>query len=285
MSGGSEFMDRLSGAPADVINPNGLAFVVIIILPFLHCLMGRSKSHLMKLGYLVLLLISLYVLMLTGSRSGLIGVAIVLAGLLLTSHRKILFGLILVVLVVGMSLRLDINQRDRYLSIVSSETQNAATASGRIKGWWSEATVAIKNPSFGNGIGTSREALYNAKNSNQVSHNLYIESVIELGVPGAIIFLLFLYSSWNTLVKRNLKNKSSRRQIIAGMPEHWLVRLNTALMISFFAWAVFSLAQYGLTEYHWYILCGLVTATSLLQENMKSNRQMASDETVEDMSK
>ena len=32
--GGAEFMQRLSGAPYDIVNPNGLAFVIVSVIPF-----------------------------------------------------------------------------------------------------------------------------------------------------------------------------------------------------------------------------------------------------------
>ena len=36
-----EYLDRLSGAPNDVVNPNGLAFIICTVLPFLYFLAGR----------------------------------------------------------------------------------------------------------------------------------------------------------------------------------------------------------------------------------------------------
>src|SRR5690242_12691831 len=36
MSGGSEFLDRLSGSPYDTVGPNGLAFIVGTVVPFLY---------------------------------------------------------------------------------------------------------------------------------------------------------------------------------------------------------------------------------------------------------
>src|SRR5439155_24099371 len=59
-----EYMDRLSGAPDDVVNPNGLAAIVLTVLPFLHYLTGRSVAG--RLIYLVSLPFLIYVLVLTG---------------------------------------------------------------------------------------------------------------------------------------------------------------------------------------------------------------------------
>ena len=65
------FMDRLAGAPDDVINSNGLAFVIVSVFPFVYYLSSFSLKWARPLLSSSPLL--LYALALTGSRSGLIG--------------------------------------------------------------------------------------------------------------------------------------------------------------------------------------------------------------------
>ena len=48
-----EYMNRLSGAPNDIINPNGLAFVIVTVIPLLHFLLVRASTRL-RLLYFVL---------------------------------------------------------------------------------------------------------------------------------------------------------------------------------------------------------------------------------------
>src|SRR5262249_35292679 len=43
MAGGTESLDRLSGGPYDVVNPNGLAFIICTALSLLYFLMSRSS--------------------------------------------------------------------------------------------------------------------------------------------------------------------------------------------------------------------------------------------------
>ena len=42
--GNWEYMDRLSGSPYDIINPNGLGFVIIMTLPLLHFLISPDTT-------------------------------------------------------------------------------------------------------------------------------------------------------------------------------------------------------------------------------------------------
>ena len=261
--GGGEFMNRLSGSPVDVVNPNGLAFVIVILLPFLHIQLFRSDSRLVQLLYLAVLPVLAYALMLTGSRSGLIGVFMVLIGLTWFSKKRLGMVILILLASVGFVSQLDDYQRDRYLSIFSAATLNAASAQGRIKGWSTELSVALKNPVFGHGVATSKEALFNVRGAGQVSHNLYSESVIELGLPGTIIFFWFLLSSGALVISKRRRKLSGEAKTESTRIDY-LQNMLDLLTISFFSWFIFHLAQYGLTEYHWYVLCGIAVVTSNL---------------------
>lgn len=46
--GPRDFADRLSGVPADVINQNGLGFVIVTVIPFLHYMISRGRQVLYK---------------------------------------------------------------------------------------------------------------------------------------------------------------------------------------------------------------------------------------------
>ncbi len=255
---GGEFMNRLSGAPSDVVNPNGLAFVVVMVLALGHVLMFRSGRKSYQLVYLGGLPIAVWVLALTGSRSGMVALVMVFVGLVWTSrHRAAMasLGVVVALVLVG---QLDDLQRDRFVSIFNSETQNAATAQGRIRGWGQELQVGLERPVFGHGVGTSREALFNVQRSGLKSHNMYTESMIEIGIPGMILFLSFLYSTYRQL-REPRKSCPGETELTADLHR----RLATALWVLFVSWVVFHLAQYGLTEYHWYVLTGLVIANHI----------------------
>src|SRR5690606_29958836 len=73
---GWDQVNRLQGAPHDIVNANGLAFVIASILPFYHYLFG-TKSIWRKLIYWALTPVLLYTMSLTLSRSGLLAVAII----------------------------------------------------------------------------------------------------------------------------------------------------------------------------------------------------------------
>ncbi len=78
--GEGEMMDRLAGAPSDIINGNGLAFVIVTVIPFYHYLC-ISSSNKLRLLYLTALPIFLYALVLTASRTGFLALIVILAGI------------------------------------------------------------------------------------------------------------------------------------------------------------------------------------------------------------
>src|SRR5690606_9877918 len=74
--GGTNFASRLSGAPADVINPTELGFGIATVIPFLHYLLF-SRGWFSKLLYLSLMPALIYALILTMSRGAFLALLVV----------------------------------------------------------------------------------------------------------------------------------------------------------------------------------------------------------------
>ncbi len=249
---GWEAMDRLSGAPFDVINPNGLAFVVLMTLPLLHYLSAGHVAS--RIVYLALLPALIYTLLLTGSRSGLVGLAaIALLVCWKSRHKVALAGALAIGVVVTVPL-LSPDMKDRYVSIWDSDAKNAGTAEGRMVGVERDFRVAMRRPLFGHGLGTSREANANFGGVDKPSHNLYTEVAQELGGIGLAIFLYFIWSLGSRL-------RAVVRQVRATLDAQvYEAKLATALQVWVGMNVLFSFAAYGLSEYEWYFAAGLTAA-------------------------
>ena len=256
-----EYMYRLSGAPFDVINPNGLAFIILTILPFLMVLYREN------LLWMVLALAvgpaSLYALYLTGSRSGMVGLGVICLIFLYQSQKKMLVGEVLIIggLIVVLNMTGDF--RDRYLSIFDSNTANAATAQGRIDGVIDGFVVGLRRPIFGHGLGTSLEANANYGYIAQISHNIYVEVFQEIGFIGLIIFLNFIWE----IFKSNFDFIQNKEK------SNFLLRLSQAVFIFTGMNIFFGLASYGLSSYEWYLLGGFsVIIHELLRKVENENK-------------
>ena len=250
-----EYMNRLAGAPYDVINPNGLAFVILTVLCFVHYLW--TGNWLGRIAYLVVVPISLYALVLTGSRSGMVGLAVVFVSVWLKSRRKLLLALVAVIAIPLAAPRMSGDLVDRYVSIVDSSAKNAGTVTSRIDFLKKSFDVALRAPLFGHGLGGSREALANFGGIDRPAHNLYAEVALELGFLGLGIFLFFLWT-----VARELWMHQKQWRSAARAPT--IVRTGDALFVFMVMNLVFSLASYGLTSYEWYLLAGLTQVLTRL---------------------
>jgi putative inorganic carbon (hco3(-)) transporter len=255
-----EFLDRLAGAPYDTIGANGLAFVIVSCIPFFYFLAPLSILNRMLLFSMTPLF--LYALVLTGSRSGFVGLIAILLGFIMKSRKKII--LIAVFSVLGFSIfaNLSPDQQDRYLSIFSSNTKNSATAEGRTEGILEDFRVALNKPIFGHGIGTSREANFHFRGIAQLSHNLYTEIAQELGFVGLALFLLYM-----TSVIQNFILISNRLQATSST-NIFYQSINSSMQVWFGMTMLFSFASYGLSSYEWYLFPGLSVVMKRLTEDL-----------------
>lgn len=264
MLGGNEFLSRLSGGPYDIVNPNGLAFIICTVLVFLYFRQGLSWKN--RAAFLILSPISLYTLMLTGSRSGVVGLFTIFLIILMKSKRPVLLLTTCIVAgVIGFS-NLASDLQDRYLSIFGKGDKNIETASERFSGMAGQLDVALRRPIFGHGLGTSAEANYHYNFTGPYAgkalkaHNLYLELIQEIGLIGAIIFTLFLIAVFSEF-RATLRDK-----YILFEDELYISKFVDAMRAWIFLNFVFSFASYGLSSYDWYLFAGF---TAVIQRFSK----------------
>ena len=257
-----ESMDRLSGSPFDTVNPNGLAGIVLTVVPFLHYLTLRSKWG--RFVYILTLPPLLYALALTGSRSGMIGLASILLLVWVKSRHKILLAATIAIAVASAIPYLTDDLADRYLSIFSSQTRNAQTASDRSHFMEADLQVALRRPIFGHGLGTSPEANGAFQGDERPAHNLYIEVGQELGLVGLLIFLAFMVSLCRGLfdAARVIRQSEGAPPIVASLMA--AVQVWTGMNL------IFSFASYGLCSYEWYFAAGLIEVARRLRTEQTS---------------
>lgn len=268
-----EFMDRLSGAPDDIINPNGLAYVIVSVIPFFYYLSSISWKN--KFIFLLTMPALLYALALTGSRSGIVALLVVYTGIALKSHKKIFFIIFGVFIAVMLFARLSPDLQDRYLSIIDPTTKHSDTARGRIEGIKKSFGVAINRPVFGHGIGTNGEATWNLRRWTVISHILYGEIAIELGFIGLLIFLFF--------IKAIITNFAESLKVIKERmrDNRVLLAMNDSMQVWLLMNIAFSFVSYGLSGYAWYLLAGVsvvmrnLTEANYATEEVKSNESVA----------
>ena len=148
-------------------------------------------------------------------------------------------------------------QKDRYMSLVSSNTAGSATAQGRLGGILAEFKLGMTRPVVGHGVGTTPEVKANTWGSTQASHNMYGELLIEIGVIGFVLFLRFIVK----IYQQFRRNQQLLRELMTSeSANRFYWNLNRALIALFWMYAVYSLNYWGLSQYYWYLFGGLAIA-------------------------
>ena len=264
VGGQMEFLNRLSGAPHDVVNPNQLAWVIVNTTPFLFFLGWLGKKIVSKVITVVLAAGLLYALMLTGSRSGLISLFAVLLGIVFFSEQRwrnlAILCLAVVPAMIIVSGMLSPDMAERYRSIFDSSAVGADTAQGRISGLKNNLST-IMNPYglLGHGLGTSVEVNFNYLGSSQPSHDLYIETLQEVGVVGFVLFARYIYAIFASL-RSAIKSRTSRQS-------NFVCQVIQALLVWEFMQLIYAMSCFGLSSWEWYLFGGMATvATQLFKE-------------------
>lgn len=273
--GGGEFAGRLSGARADVINPNGLAFVIATTLAYAHFVLWWSPSKALKLVYLLYVPAALYALVLTGSRGGFLAALVVVGMMFWYSRHKAVFLVVALVVAFGAWSQLDDTQRERYSSLIDSESSQHGTVDGRLEGIKEEFRLGLNRPIFGHGLGTTPEVKVNfGSGRKQAAHNLYAEALIETGIIGFLIFMAFLLSCYK-LLAANMKRFRELGSDYAS-PSNFHFRLNLALITVFWMYVFYSYNYFGLSQEYWYLFAGLCVAFSRsIQRNLDDDARPA----------
>jgi putative inorganic carbon (hco3(-)) transporter len=248
------FANRLSGAPADVINPNELGFVIATVIPFLHYYL-LPKGWLYKFMYIGLLGALLYALILTMSRGAFLALIVVGWIVLQESKQKMLLIVAVIGIAIGALVVMNDAQRDRYLSLFSSDAKQSHTVDGRVNGAINEFKVGFTRPIFGHGLGTSAEAKAHNGLGPQASHNMYAEIIMEVGLVGMFFFFKFIYQIYSQ-IKYSVSHLKSDHDFYTATLK--------SLKIVFWMFVVYSSNYWGLNQYYWYHFAGLVVALAFL---------------------
>lgn len=256
--GGGEFAGRLGGAPHDIVNPNGLAFVIVSVF-ILHHYLSRGLKIKYRLIYFAALPMYLYALVLTSSRTGFLALGISACVIIWQSEKKFLMLTVCILIGAIAFTQLDDQQKGRYYSIFGGGTEEQhATAIGRWEGTKVALISFLEKPIVGHGLGTSAETGYHSYGSAAPAHNLFAEILQEIGLIGFIIYLRFIYSIF-TVTKSIISVTGKNNSVI-------LLQASYAITVYFFMNLLFSFATYGLSRYPWYFCAGVTAVIHFLSE-------------------
>ena len=186
---------RMIGIDTTQGDPNAFGASIVFALPFVTLFWNTAKSFWIRFGAGLYLCLSVGCIMLTGSRSSLLGLVLWGAIVILRSRHRVL-GLTLAV--AGspvLFLALPENLQTRFETIVNPDVgpENAkVSGEGRLEGLENGYELWMRSPATGCGPGAWRPAT----GSKIESHNLYGQLIGELGTAGLLTFGGILVCFW-----------------------------------------------------------------------------------------
>jgi O-antigen ligase len=236
---------RMLGVDTSLGDPNSFGASIVFALPFARAFWQVCKERWAKLAVLGYFALSGGCILLTGSRSSLLGLIVWGAWVILRSRHRWLgisaaaIGAPLVFLLLPESLQ------TRFETIVNPEVgpENArVSGEGRIEGFVKGMELIEAYPATGIGPGSWRPAT----GSKLESHNLYGQLCGEMGFLGVVTFTAILVCfAWNLLkLRRAARNDPAR----AGALEF---RLGSAVAMSVFLLLFMGNFGHNLFRHNW----------------------------------
>lgn len=250
------------GPPGGFIEGNNeIALALIITIPLMNYLRVVATSRWVRLGLLVLMVLSAVAAIGTQSRGAFL--ALFAMGLVLwaRSHRKLTTGLIVVMVGLIIIAFMPGSWVERMDTIRTYEQDTSAM--GRINAWWMTFNLA-NSRFFGGGFESYTPELFARYAPNpvdlHVAHSIYFSVLGEHGYVGLALFLLLWWLTFRTAGK-------IRKQALVREETKWAFYLAGMCQVSLVGYAVggafLSLAYFDLP---YNILVMLVVTLRWLQE-------------------
>jgi putative inorganic carbon (hco3(-)) transporter len=240
---------RMAGSWAGIsANPNDFALTINLILPFAVAFFIQTRNLVGKLFVGGFMVIAVGAVMATYSRTGLLTLATVLL-LALIKHlgrgQGLKYVLPAALIVMAALSSLPQNYETRVESIMDASKDKVGSASARLAGIRAALDVI-------------EEGLYWAH-----VHNVYLQLAAEIGIPGAVVFIVLLW--------RLLKGlRQSQARIKDNPAAQDVALLTTACEISLVAFSVAALFHPVAYHFYFYYFAGFALALKRLAEKAEA---------------
>lgn len=258
--GGVYRLGRIQGGASGIAgNPNDLALVMNLTLPFLFFLYATARSRFQRVVLSILIATSVGTIVITFSRAGFVTLVFLVLWFAWVRGRdhgmgnfwKVLGGLgvILSVLALGGP----DGYGSRLVSIIDTDQDETGSAQVRWRMMVATAQGMLAHP-LGVGVNMNNLLLHDSGLGWNTVHNIYLQVGTELGIPGFVVFLVLFY-----------RLVTSMKMIrIRYSPDSELSRLAEATGGAMVAFAVAGMFHPVAYHFYFYILAGLVIACQQL---------------------
>ncbi|PYQ50148.1 MAG: hypothetical protein DMF59_11570 [Acidobacteria bacterium] len=256
-------------------NPNDLALMLNLMLPLSIASFLSAKSRSMSTLLLVVTGVNVIGVVVTFCRAGFLGLATIGTVYFLKmvrrrgADRAWAFALAIAALVALPMLPSNYFERVATIANIHADP----TGSSQIR--WRDTVAAMHfvfdHPIVGAGLGMDVLALNQVRGEKWYAvHNVYLQYAVDLGLPGALLFILLLLGT--------LKGARSSRKRLAQLPEkRELFLLAEALEISLIVFAISGFFYPVAYNFYFYYMGGLALAVRAVTQQALSTTSWRSN--------
>lgn len=262
---------RAIGLGGSYADPNSHAATLTYAAPVIFYFMKDAANRWQRLLLSGGAMIILTNIVLTGSRTAMVGVLFLAAVVIARSKRKLVYTAVALVGLVIAVMLMPEQYIGRFESTadLSSETSSAASARGRIEGLEDGFKLFLMHPITGVGAGCYLEARGQEFGVWFQSHNMLGELIAEGGIVGFSGFCFFAYALLITIrrCRKRLKRfeKTDDNRFMSSMVE--------GILVSVWLLFLFGLAGHNLYRYNWFFFSAIVVVIDRELDRQEAARQ------------
>jgi O-antigen ligase len=255
-SGEATAKERIAGYEGALAgNPNDLALMINLILPFSVALFLVHRRPAARFLLIASICLSIAAVILTFSRGGFVTLATIFLVYLWKFRRRperrwtwILFAILLASIPIA---------APQYLERLSTITDIKADETGSAQQRWDDMRAAfeftLQQPITGAGIDQGLSAIREIRGpKGYLVHNVYLEHAVELGLPGLALFVMLLVGA--------IKSSGAVQRASKEAPERELFYLAEGIQTSLIGFAVACMFHPVSYQVYFYYIAGLAVA-------------------------
>ena len=255
---------RLHGSTPLYAHPNSFAGMALGTLPFVYFLWPLCTSYIKGI-LLTIGILSLHIILYTGSRTAYVAVMAFFAFVFYKSKRKKKFIVCFVLALVVSLPMIPSDYYERFRSIFTWQEKEGRSSEARIEILEDALQIFKENP-LGVGVAAFPKVRMERFGRMQDTHNLYLEIATNLGIQGVVVVGLMLYKMLGLLNKIRI---SARKDIsvIIGRSKYpnnnvmhdllWIEAIASATISFIIIRLTLGLFGMDLYEIYWWFAIGI----------------------------
>lgn len=258
------FLGRLAG-PVDAYgtgsyaDENQFAMLFVVLQPFLWYLGHAVKQKWLRWSLWLIIPFTWHAVFLTGSRGGLIGLAVTLAVMAIRSKYRVLGVLLIPAFLVAYQWQAGEIMKERAGTIDEYTTESSAAT--RIEAWHAAMGMIDAHPMSGVGLASFGVAFPDFSDKKpREAHNTFFQIAAESGVVAGLMYLLLALGSVIALWRNGKRLKTGS----PGGPDPRLYYINEAVLCGMCGFVVCALFLSLQMSEIFFCLCALVHAVLLI---------------------